>query len=158
MAKQGTLPWYATRCAALEKRVAELSIELNIIKAYTIQQAVDVAQITLHQMAGFGQSRNIQFENEYRQNWAEVMRMALDEEQDEKSDDKHAEPTLAYTVTTFDKALADALGGSCMPYEDRYSLARIVRRAADMSVRFNKSILTGVDGWREEDWEKPDGM
>ena len=145
MAKQNSLAWYIHRCLELEARVTVLTAENNVMKAYTIQQAIDLAQITLHQLFHFGQGRNKEFERAYRTNWTELMQMALDEDADTKALNKRADSDLAYTVTMFDGALSDALGGECLPYKERYALMRLVRLAADMSIRIDPAIVAELE-------------
>ena len=123
----------------------ELTAENNVMKAYTIQQAIDLAQITLHQCAGFGGQRNKEFERAFRDNWTELMQMALDEDADTKALNKRADSDLAYTVTMFDGALSDALGGECLPYKERYALMRLVRLAADMSIRIDPATVAELE-------------
>ena len=149
MGKQ-MLPVLMTENRQLKARVLELTGELQLMKAYTIQQAVDVAQIALHDKFGFGGQRNAEFEREFRQDFAELMQMARQEEREDKAIDKHADSELWYTTAKFDRALSAALGGDCLEYTERYKGSRLLRRSREMMMPVDKTTEEWIRGVEEK--------
>jgi len=96
----------------LLRTIAEMEVKLEVIKGFTIQQALDEAQISLHECAGWGPTRNKRFEQVYLRN---IRKRAADCLIDGK-DDKE----ITYTKECLDRDLRAARGEDTPPFDVRY--------------------------------------
>ena len=95
------------------------------MKGFTLQQALDMAQIALHQPPfGFGPERQAKFAELYRKTFIDFATDALADDKDD--------PELVYTKACVDRALRDACGPDVLPFDQRYALDHLYIKDRDL--------------------------
>lgn len=79
-----------------QKTIVELRQNLDIIKAFTVQQCLDVALIALHNEFHFGPKMNGRFEAAFLDTFMEYAQMCIDDAADD--------PEIVYTKEKMDQA------------------------------------------------------
>jgi len=95
-------------------RLADAEARLDIIKDFTIQQALDEAQIAHHECEGWGPVRNKRFEEVFLRN---IYKRAASCVLDGKDDVE-----IVYTKECLDRELRRARGEDTPPFDVRYDL------------------------------------
>lgn len=103
-----------------QKAIAELRRNLDIIKAFTVQQCLDVALIALHNEFHFGPKMNGRFEAAFLDTFMAYAQMCIDDAADD--------PEIAYTKAKMDRALRAACGDDIRSFEERYDLDNLYFR------------------------------
>lgn len=103
-----------------QKAIVELRRNLDIIKAFTVQQCLDVALIALHNEFHFGPKMNGRFEAAFLDTFMAYAQMCIDDAADD--------PEIAYTKAKMDRALQAACGDDIRSFEERYDLDNLYFR------------------------------
>lgn len=98
--------------AYADKLRQQRKIWLDIQRRFTIQQCIDVAQITLHDHFGWGAKRLKDFEEKFRKEMAEFILMALQDDRDDRG--------INYTKGKLDQKLRKIFKDEGIFFEDRY--------------------------------------
>ncbi len=107
----------------LEGIIAQMKFDSDYLKGFTIQQSLDVAQITLGDEFGFGPDRQAKFEKAFKDTFVECCQICVD---DGKSDDD-----LSYTKAVMDRKLK-VCRGTVLPFDERYAMERLYFRDRDL--------------------------
>ena len=108
---------------AAQKQIAELSYRLEMMKGFTLQQSLDMAQIALHEKLGFGPERNAKFAAAFWETFLEYAALCVGDGADD--------PEIVYTKDVVDRMLREACGDDILPFDERYSLEHLYRRDRD---------------------------
>lgn len=109
---------------AAQKQIAELSYRLEMMKGFTLQQSLDMAQIALHEKLGFGPERNAKFAAAFWETFLEYAALCVGDGADD--------PEIVYTKDVVDRMLREACGDDILPFDERYSLEHLYRRDRDL--------------------------
>ena len=109
---------------AAQKQIAELSYRLEMMKGFTLQQSLDMAQIALHEKLGFGPERNAKFAAAFCETFLEYAALCVGDGADD--------PEIVYTKDVVDRMLREACGDDILPFDERYSLEHLYRRDRDL--------------------------
>lgn len=109
---------------AAQKQIAELSYRLEMMKGFTLQQSLDMAQIALHEKLGFGPERNAKFAAAFWETFLEYAALCVGDGADD--------PEIVYTKDVVDRMLREACGDDILPFDERYSLECLYRRDRDL--------------------------
>ena len=90
----------------------ERKVWMDIQRRFTIQQCIDVAQITLNETFGFGAKRCRRFEKAFREQMNEFILMALHDDAEDKG--------INYTKGKLDRRLRKLFRDEGIVFEDRY--------------------------------------
>ena len=112
---------------AAQKQIAELSYRLEMMKGFTLQQSLDMAQIALHEKLGFGPERNAKFAAAFWETFLEYAALCVGDGADD--------PEIVYTKDVVDRMLREACGDDILPFDERYSLEHLYRRDRDLEGR-----------------------
>lgn len=115
MAKPNT---YVQLLAARQK-IAELEYRLEMMKGFTLQQSLDMAQIALHEKLGFGPDRNAKFAAAFWETFLEYAALCVGDGADD----------------VVDRMLREACGDDILPFDERYSVENLYRRDRDLEVQ-----------------------
>lgn len=102
------------------REIAQLQIDLQHMKGFTIQQCQDMAQLALHREFGFGPVYQERFEKAFRQAFFEYADLCVTDGQDDQD--------IVYTKACIDRALREACGDRLLPFEERYAPERMYFR------------------------------
>lgn len=102
----------AVQVKLLEKENRELRALNYHLKGFTLQQALDMAIITLNRSFGFGPERNRKFGEDFMATFREYARACVDDGKDDEE--------IVYTKSLVDRALEAALG-EIIPFDERYA-------------------------------------
>lgn len=102
---------------AAQQEIIRLQGELRILKGFTIQQCLDLAQITLHTEFGFGPERCKAFQRAFLSVLSEIVQLFLEDDRDD--------PELVYAKEKLDRALRAACGEETAPFDERYAEERL---------------------------------
>lgn len=102
------------------KEIAELTASVEIMKGFTLQQALDIAQITLHQEFRFGPKYQARFEKAFKEIFVEYAQLCVSDGSDD--------PEIVYTKENVDRALRAACGDNIKPFDERYALENLYFR------------------------------
>lgn len=127
----------AVKVKLLEKENRELRVMNYQLKGFTLQQALDMAIITLNRSFGFGPERNRKFGTDFMETFREYARACVDDGKDDEE--------IVYTKSLVDRALTAALG-EVMPFDERY---------APEHLYYRDNLFGGVDEHGKE--ESPQG-
>ena len=105
---------------AARKEIAELRQEIEIMKGFTLQQALDVARIELNREFGFGPKNNARFKKGFIRTFLEYAKMCVTDGKDD--------PEIVYTKVKFDRALRVACGDDEPEFDERYALENLYFR------------------------------
>ena len=108
---------------AAQKQIAELSYRLEMMKGFTLQQSLDMAQIALHEKLGFEPERNAKFAAAFWETFLEYAALCVGDGADD--------PEIVYTKDVVDRMLREACGDDILPFDERYSLEHLYRRDRD---------------------------
>ena len=108
---------------AAQKQIAELSYRLEMMKGFTLQQSLDMAQIALHEKLGFGPERNAKFAAAFWETFLEYAALCVGDGADD--------PEIVYTKDVVNRMLREACGDDILPFDERYSLEHLYRRDRD---------------------------
>lgn len=109
---------------AAQKQIAELSYRLEMMKGFTLQQSLDMAQIALHEKLGFGPERNAKFAVAFWETFLEYAALCVGDGADD--------PEIVYTKDVVDRMFREACGDDILPFDERYSLEHLYRRDRDL--------------------------
>lgn len=109
---------------AAQKQIAELSYRLEMMKGFTLQQSLDMAQIALHEKLGFGPERNAKFAAAFWETFQEYAALCVGDGADD--------PEIVYTKDVVDRMLREACGDDILPFDERYSPEHLYRRDRDL--------------------------
>lgn len=109
---------------AAQKQIAELSYRLEMMKGFTLQQSLDMAQIALHEKLGFGSERNAKFAAAFWETFQEYAALCVGDGADD--------PEIVYTKDVVDRMLREACGDDILPFDERYSPEHLYRRDRDL--------------------------
>ena len=112
---------------AARQRIAELESRLEMMKGFTLQQSLDMAQIALHEKLGFGPERNAKFAAAFWETFMEYAALCVGDGADD--------PEIVYTKNVVDRMLREACGGDILPFDERYSLDHLYWRDRDLEGR-----------------------
>lgn len=98
--------------AFAQKMRMERKIWLDIQRRFTIQQCIDVAEITLNEHFGWGKKRLTDFEEKFRAEMGEYILMALQDDQNDKG--------INYTKGKLDNRLRKIFRDEGIRFEGRY--------------------------------------
>lgn len=112
---------------AARQRIAELESRLEMMKGFTLQQSLDMAQIALHEKLGFGPERNAKFAAAFWETFMEYAALCVGDGADD--------PEIVYTKNVVDRMLREACGGDILPFDERYSLEHLYWRDRDLEGR-----------------------
>lgn len=117
----------------LEKENRELRAWNYQLKGFTLQQALDMAIITLNRSFGFGPERNRKFGHDFMETFREYARACVADGQDDEE--------IVYTKSLVDRALIAALG-EIKPFDERYAMENLY---------FRDGLNKGVDAHEQEE-------
>ena len=112
---------------AERQRIAELESRLEMMKGFTLQQSLDMAQIALHEKLGFGPERNAKFAAAFWETFMEYAALCVGDGADD--------PEIVYTKDVVDRMPREACGGDILPFDERYSLDHLYWRDRDLEGR-----------------------
>lgn len=92
--------------------IQQLQLEMNLMKGFTLQQALDMAQISLNREFHFGPKYNARFKATMTRTFREFCKLCVNDAKDDLE--------LAVTKTKVDNALRIACGDDIEPFEVRY--------------------------------------
>lgn len=98
--------------AFAQKMRMERKIWMDIQRRFTIQQCIDVAEITLNEHFGFGKKRLTAFEEKFRQEIAQFILLALKDDAEDKG--------INYTKGKLDRRLRKIFKDEGIFFENRY--------------------------------------
>lgn len=96
-----------------QMEIMRLQQKVELMKGFTLQQALDMAIITLHNEFQFGPKYNARFENAFRETFLEYAKMCVEDGSDD--------PEIIYTKEKVDRALRAACGDGILPFDKRYA-------------------------------------
>ena len=102
------------------KEIQELRQQLEIMKGFTLQQALDIARIALNLEFSFGPKNNARFKERFISTFLAYARMCVDDSKDD--------PSIEYTWAKLDRLLEVACGKDEPPHEVRYALENLYFR------------------------------
>ena len=102
------------------KEIQRLMAEMDMMKSFTIQQCMDVAEIALNDEFQFGPVYNKRFEKAFKSAFMEFANMCIDDDKDDHE--------LVYTKAKFDRALIRARGEDTPEFDVRYQPDYFYRR------------------------------
>lgn len=94
-----------------QQAIKQLQKDLYVSKGFTLQQAMDMAMIALHDEFGFGPKYQARFEEAFRKTFVEYATMCVEDGADDAQ--------ISYTKEKVDRALKAACG-EIRPFEERY--------------------------------------
>lgn len=103
-----------------QRRIKQLEQDIWYAKGFTIQQCIDMAQITLNREFGFGPVYNKRFEQRFREVFVEYASLCVE--------DGDADEELDYTKYKVDQELRVACGDDIIPFDERFALKRMYFR------------------------------
>lgn len=103
-----------------QQRIRQLEMNIEIMKGFTLQQALDMAMIALHDEFQFGPKYNARFQQAFMNTFLEYARMCVDDGSDD--------PEIVYTKEKVDRALRAACGDDIKPWAERYDLENLYFR------------------------------
>ena len=92
--------------------IQQLQMEMNLMKGFTLQQSLDMAQIALNREFHFGPKYNARFKDAMVRTFREFCLLCVNDAKDDLE--------LAVTKTKVDRALQTACGDDIEPFEVRY--------------------------------------
>ena len=95
-----------------QQQIRQLRAEMDHMKAFALQQSLDMALIALNRHFGFGPDRCAKFEAAMRDTFTEYAEMCMED----GKDDEH----IVYTQEKLDRALRAACGEDIYPFQERY--------------------------------------
>ena len=105
---------------AARKEIAELRMQIEIMKGFTLQQSLDMAQIELNREFGFGPKNNARFKAGFKKTFLEYAALCVSDGADD--------PEIVYTKEKVDRALRQACGDDIQPFDERYALENLYFR------------------------------
>lgn len=96
-----------------QREIRLLQQKVEIMKGFTLQQALDMAMIALHDEFQFGPKYNQRFEAAFRRTFLEYAKMCVEDGMDD--------PEIIYTQEKVDRALRAACGDDIKPFDERYA-------------------------------------
>ena len=105
---------------AARREIAQLRAQIEIMKGFTLQQALDMAQIELNREFGFGPKNNARFKAGFKKTFLEYASLCVSDGEDD--------PEIVYTKEKVDRALRQACGEDTPPFDERYALENLYFR------------------------------
>ena len=105
------------------KEIQQLKINMEIMKGFTIQQCLDMAEIALNQEFNFGPVYNERFEKRFRAVFLDYAAMCVADGKDDEE--------IVYTKEKVDRALR-AARGDILPFDERYEIDNLYLRDRDL--------------------------
>ena len=106
-----------------KKEIQQLKMNMEIMKGFTIQQCLDMAEIALNLEFNFGPVYNERFEKRFRQVFLDYAAMCVADGKDDEE--------IIYTKEKVDRALRVARG-DILPFEERYEIDNLYLRDRDL--------------------------
>lgn len=104
-----------------QKEIVRLRTGVEVMKGFTLQQSLDMAQIALNRAFSFGPKRNKAFEEAaFKATFREYAQLCVDDGTDD--------PEIIYTKEKVDRALRIACGEEIKPFDERYALENLYFR------------------------------
>lgn len=97
----------------LMAEIQQLQREMNLMKGFTLQQALDMSQISLNRAFHFGPKYNAIFKAELVSTFREYANLCVNDAEDD--------PELVFTKEKVDRALRTACGDDIVPFDERYA-------------------------------------
>lgn len=110
--KGGKVVRMAKPSAFLQKIEARHKRNMNLQRAFTIQQCEDMALITLNEDFGFGPKRAQDFRKKFRQTMKAYAELCVD--------DANGDDELTYTKAVIDRELQKVMGEDFVPWDVRF--------------------------------------
>ena len=98
------------------KEIAQLQQDIWVAKGFTMQQCLDIAQITLHEQFGFGPTYQARFEQAFKNAFVDRAELCKLDGKDDKE--------IVYTKEVIDRELRSACG-EIRPFDERYALKNL---------------------------------
>lgn len=95
-----------------QKRIKQLEENIKIMRKFTLQHALDISMIALHDEFQFGPKYEARFEDAFRRTIMEYAEMCVSDGEDD--------PEIVYTKEKVDRALRAACG-DIIPFDERYA-------------------------------------
>ena len=92
--------------------IQQLQLEMNLMKGFTLQQALDMAQIALNREFSFGPKYNARFKTALVSTFREYAKLCVNDAEDD--------PELDFTKEKVDRALRVACGDDIEDFDTRY--------------------------------------
>lgn len=105
---------------AARKEIAELRMQIEIMKGFTLQQSLDMAQIALNREFSFGPKYNARFKAAFKSTFLEYAQLCVTDGRDD--------PAIDYTKEKVDRALRVACGEDTPSFDERYALENLYFR------------------------------
>lgn len=99
--------------------IQQLQNEMNVMKGFTLQQSLDMAQISLNREFHFGPKYNARFKSSMVRTFQEFCKLCRSDAKDDLE--------LAVTKAKIDGALRIACGDDIEPFEVRYAEENLYR-------------------------------
>lgn len=99
-----------------QKEIRRLQQEIWIAKGFTMQQCLDIAQITLHEEFGFGPV--------YQKRFAQAFKNLIVDSAELCKTDGKDDQEIVYTKAVIDRKLSAACG-EIKPFDERYALENL---------------------------------
>lgn len=106
-----------------QKEIRQLKRDIEIMKGFTLQQAQDMAEISLNLEFNFGPVYNERFEKRFKQVFLDYAAMCVSDGKDDEE--------IVYTKEKVDRALRIARG-DILPFDERYALENLYFRDRDL--------------------------
>ena len=106
-----------------QREIAQLRANVDLMKGFTLQQALDMAEIALNLEFSFGPKYIERFEQKFFEVFLEYAQMCVDDGEDD--------PSIEYTKEKVDRALRVARG-EILPFELRYAEENLYFRNRDL--------------------------
>lgn len=99
--------------AALQQQILDLQNSFNLMKAFTVRQSAEVAQITLHRGFEFGPARNEQFELQFMEMFEDLAELVVEDGETDKN--------IEWSIDRYDRLLIEARG-QVPEFRERFSV------------------------------------
>ena len=101
------------RIAELEQIIRDLHYHIDYMKGFTIQQCLDIAQLSNHREFGHGPVNQKRFETRFKNIFFEYAELCVSDGKDDE--------TIEYTKSVMDRNLRAACGDDMRPFDERYA-------------------------------------
>lgn len=102
-----------------QQEIVRLRANMDVMKAFTVQQCLDIAQIALGDEFGFGPERQKRFKAAYESVFVEYAQMCVSDAGDDEE--------IVYTKAVMDRRLKQTCG-EIVAFDDRYNIDRLYFR------------------------------
>ena len=105
---------------AAQEKIRDLESKVWVMKGFTLQQALDIAMIALHEEFGFGPVYNARFGKAFRDAFVQYAELCVSDSKDDEE--------IVYTKGVLDRQLRAACGDDILPFDERYAQDRLYFR------------------------------